>query len=682
MILEQPFLKFDIYYDLQKYELSHAPDGWQDAQFTRELDTFFGTPMKKFETKLNFVYEGAHLLRQILWKNGANVKATLKISKLDLYTWKYNERVFADFDFYDVTDNGYGFSVGLLESGVMANIRSQLDTEFTIPVNSTTGAIPVNIGGIGVAQFAQWVGGPQAGSLTDGNYNSMSPSMTLVDDNITGDFMELQSDYPAGFFYLGDGIGDSSFGTVTAVTGFTSRIQGTVKANGAGWRINQKFLFYIYDDIGNKYFVTQKIYTGPTFGHSPIEFDFDLNVPFSYDRAYTLIIHSPSPNEGDHKYSLAFDSIELRIDYRTYTIDYHALGLRAFDLFKALMVKINPDADLNIVSHLLGEGEWHRLVILSGDCIRGIGGATINTSFRDFFQSIKVELFAGFKVYDDDTISLENLSYYFNPFAEAGDLGELSSAKFSIIQNKYFASISAGYTDQEYKTVDGKDEFNTEITFMDPASKATNTIDLKSTYRADPRGIDQLLIDFRADPTTDTKSDKEIFMVQVNELISDDGYYHLTGVEEYANVEGVSALGRIYNLNFSPGHMMYRNSPMLSVPFALSQSGDINFQTSKKNSALKITNFNGTVFVEKANFTYATMMKPIFLPIQMKATTHITDTLYDTIIASSILSNGFVKCSFQGVKYKVFIVGDSFNLTKDNKKEFTFYLTPDSAIPV
>ncbi len=689
-MFEIPFLKFTIIYDLQPFVLSHAPDGWQGAGFGSGLDDFFKTNLKKVKADLSFIHEGAHKLRKIFYKNGATAKASLRIEKLNTDTFLYEEKVFADFDFNDWDDTGYEVKITLKENSVMANIRSCMDTVYTIPVDQSTNAVPVNIGGIGVGEGATFIAALQATGF--GGFNAFLPSLTLQDSTVIGTtIVELNSDYDSATIFLGDTsvLSYNWFMKVNAPTNFNLRLTGKIEATGAGLTLNQKFTFLIYDDLDRKYPLGNVFFTGYKLHESALQLSFDVNIPVETGRTYTIAMFSPRTNVGADTYSMQIDTLQMKIDYSTYTVDYHALGLRAFDLFKQLMYKMNPNSSLSISSNLLSFGEWYRLVILSGDCIRGIPGATINTSFRDFFASMSATLFAGFKVYDDNSIRLEDRTYFFDKNANAGDLGELSSVHFKSTKGFNFAKITAGYTDQEYNKTQGKDEFNTEVVFTSfindnntQSNNFVNPIEIKSPYRADPRGVDQLILDYRQDPTKDNRGDKEIFMLQIKEVLNGEGYYDLEGVERYLKVEGVSALGRIYNLNLSPRHMLYRSSPILAVPFALNQQGGIQFESSKKNSGLKITDLDGSVFLEKGPMSYQDMRPPIYLPIELTATLAVTDTKYNSIIANAQASNGYVTATFKSKKYKLFIVGDSFNLTHDNKKEFNFYLSPDSILPV
>lgn len=670
-MLEFPELKFELYYDKQKFDVAHAPVGWNECEFSTKLDVFFGTTRKTFDSEIRFVYESANILRQIMYLAGPTAEVLCKISKLNKFD--YEQKVLLKLDLQKYNDTSDGVSCGFTEISVMANIDALMDVEYSIPVSDAP--VPVNIGGIGVAQFAQFIGGPQFTVI--GGLNAFSPSLSVVEETVDDDITLIQSDYDTWSGFLGGDIGDSWF--FNAQANFSGRVSGKIDAFGAGWVLGQKFYFYIREqETDTNYLIKGPINissTGPNPGR--IVFDFDIVVPFVAGNRYTIIIHSDRANLPT-AYALGFNSIELRVDYRTFTQDYQAIGMRAKDLFRALMQRMNPDKALMITTTLLDTGQWERLVMLSGDCIRGVNGATIQTSFRDFMQSMSAELFAGFKVYQDESIKLERLNKFYNKFVNAGNIGEAKNCKYEVINEAYFSKITAGYDDNEYQNVDGKDEFNTEENWSVEGSTIKNNIEVKSKYRADPRGIDQLLIDFRAQLTKDKSSDKQVFMVEIQDTLNGEGFYNLVGVEQYKKVEGVSSLGRTYNINLSPRAMLIRQSALLNVQFAINKQGKIKFQTSKKNAGLKITRFDNSVTSEKDPLTANKMNAPLYLPIKCTATFALNDIQYKNIIENAENTGGFITFSDRGKERYGFCVGSKENLTGDNIKEFTFYLTTDN----
>lgn len=689
--LNDPYLKFEIYYNGNKdtLPLTKAPNGWRELALGGEMDDFFGTVVEKLSGSMVFNGVGAKLIRQIFYTTGPNAQAALKIFKLQ-NDFSYSQIVFEDFDFSTFNNNGLTgeVTISLLDRGLMANVKAKLDTVFTIPVDTNPLAIPVNIGGIGVSESAQYTTAGIETPPGTASKNTIIPTVTINDNTTHEDFVITNSDYDTIAINLGDDFGLSYFADFT-VNVPEVRFKGSVKAYLSYYfPTDARIDFYLINNNGTGSLLRTVYNSAPGYslGHNnPIEFNYDITRSVLNGEKYTI---GALYNGGDYLLvgstggdrTITFDEIVMDFSYNAYTQDYHAKGLRTFDLFSALMQKINPGTALNIKSDLLTTGKFARHISLSGDCIRGIKGATINTSFRDCLTSLNAQLFAAFKIYKDNTIRLEKKKYYYNPAVKAGHLGKISGVKYSSLNSYFYQTLTIGQENQTYENVDGKDEVCTEECRSIESVRFSNTLNKKSVWRTDARGIDQLIIDFRNNVTTDTKSDTEVFNAIINETPTD-GFYGFTGPEQFAKVEGVSALGRIYNLDFAPMFNLSRSSAELGIPFALSQIGQIDFQSSKKNANLKITFNDGSVRSEIDPLTFEQMDQPLFLPIIADGTIAITDDQYNQVISDAQELNGCVTFEDKGVIMEVFINTYSYNLTEDNKREFKFYLSPLSPLP-
>ncbi len=669
---ELPDLKFEIIYGGQTYPVTFSPIGWDKLDISGEIDDFFLTIWEKLNSELKFVIDGAEKIRQIMLTNGANADAFVRILKKQSNGWDYKQRVFQQIDFQKYSDINGVVTVGFLEKSIAANIRTFLDVQYAIPLGEE--AVNMNIGGIGVDQFAQWAGGTFEQSTHDGNL--YSPTLDIIESTTEEEFATLNT---VSFPFEGNIGSDAPPHFVTMNKGFPVRLTGHIKANIVfritgvrGLVVN----FIMNDQFGNRVILRSPYLMSNT---QNADFDYDITFPAqlgSKIRLYMTLRDVPT-NEGVAY--MRWQSASVKIQYQQYTEDYTAKGLRAFDLFKALLGKINPNSNMDIQSPVLTSGLGNRVVVASGDCIRGIPGAVIQTSFREFIETFNAQLFSGLKLVGNDVIQkirydkIDNIQ--FNNYSNCGSLGVVKDAKYESITQDYAGGYKVGYVDNSYDKADGRDEFNTEVDRSVIDSKATNTVEIISTYRADPRGVDQLLIDYRANPTRDNTGDKQNFQFVIREEVDEeDGLYHLVSTEIFAKVEGTSALGRIYNLDLAPIFMFMRNTARVAVQFALKKTGLVRFESSKKNGSLKMTRFDGSIVSEKDTVSYDQMNPPLYLPIKCTFTAILSDEVYDNIIADVNARGGFISYIDRGQEFKGFPVSYSHNLTGDNVKEFTVYL--------
>jgi len=668
-----PDLKFEIIYDAEPYSIKFAPIGWDKLNKAGELDDFYLTVYEKINSELRFVYDGADLLRRIMYSKGANAKALVRISKRDVITNEYKIRIRQNVDFQKFSDINGVVTVGFLEKSVTANIRTYSDVQYSIPVGDN--AIAMNIGGIGVDELVRWVGGGVEMDVA-GTGDVFAPSLDIIENTTSDDIVEVLSNYNEYTGPLSDLDYPDDFAIKNvSLNPILARFKGSAQVRSGGAFPPYTVDFFIYDTDGNKYYLNENIVLvdDPDSDVKIAYGEFDINITMQPGVKYTFVVNPP-PALG----SQFLDSVDLSISYQTYTTDYTVKGLRAIDLYKALLGKMNPNSNLTISAPVLESGLGNRIVIAGGDNVRGIEGAAIQTSFREFMETFKPQLFCSQIINEDESIKLDVFGeIQYNKDKFCGTLGTVKDANYQSITEDYAGGIKVGYPDNSYDTNNGKDETNTEVYRTVQDSLAVNTIELISTYRADPRGVDQLLIQYRTDKTKDNTGDKQNFQFVINEEPNEeDGLYHLTGPEAFKEVTGTSALGRIYNLELAPIFMFLRNSARIAVQFAIEKIGTVNFQSSKKNAELRMVKFDDTVISEKMSVSYDQMNPPLYLPIKCTFTAIMTDDKYDAIIGSVTSRGGYITYVDRGLTIKAFLVAYSYNLTQNNIKEFTVYLHP------
>lgn len=679
---EYPLLVFNIYYNAQKYALSYAPMGWDSSLFKEQLDNKYYTIRRSFSEELKFVFEAYDLLTKILYFDGPDALAQLEILKLEYKSQTYKRIYLGKFDFENnpIDDKLIKtFTVNLTQEGISNDLDAYQDVVFSIPVEENN-PISVNLGALSVTGNAILIGDPY---IAEGNPYGLQyyPALTAYSDSTTDDVVEL-FDTTFSQFQRPEAIFLKSHQNALAI-----RVWGsiTIKPNrpindpGIGWR--GFVVVYLRNGIANTNLTLGKI---PIVLSSPSDFDNELSLDYDQstivndlDELY-FFAEFQNVYESQH-FDIPFNiyNSSVNISYTTSTVDYFTRGIRIFDLFKSLTQKLNDSILYLAISDLLSNTEWKNLVVFVGDSIRGISNTQIKTSFSDFFKSIDAILCVGLGISDNNLV-LEKRSFFFNKFIKIADIGEVSSMQIEVATDYLYSLLKVGYQDNTYEIELGKEEVNTEQSWSSSSSISQTNKEITSIYRTDPKGIDQLITDFRNQETAtvDTNSDNDVWLVKIKESPEEDGTYRYEGTEIYQSVRGITP-GKIFNLKLDPRSMLVRYSSVLSVPFAIKKSGQINFQSSKKNSALSVTNFDNVTINETDPLPYDKMEAPLFVPFYATITSSLSDEKYDTMI-SNLSLNGYVQWTFKNKTYKGFLVENEFDIVRKSTKQLKFLLTTDN----
>lgn len=668
-----PLLKFAIDYEGKRFRLTHSPIGWNESEFKENIVESYFVLRREYSTALRLVLEGHELLKKIVYSQGIEAVAQILIEKLNSETWQYEQVFFGEIDLSKLVDDRDSLTINAMQGGMSANIKAYENVPYEIPLDENSEV--VNIGGIGVSQFASYVNDlPHVAPIDQSDV--FSPEFILYEETVDDDFIILNE--PGA---------QSGWAGVTPLEPFCMvtrdlRVKFTISIKYASNWINnsiggqpsefKNYLDFYLTDFFNVPKHVVRAY--PIAGFNYINIDVTLDLLDNTSLLFYIFNAQTQEGSGNWMGITIFD-FQLRLEYSAYTDDYKANAISGATLYAALLKKMNPTLDIIATSNLLNTEPWNRIYFTSGDGLRGLPNAKIKTTFLQFFEAMNALTCTGFDIKGSEGI-LELRRNFYNRYIEVVDIGEVLDMKIEPAIQYHYTSVRVGTEDQSYDKTDGRDEFNTEVEFVaNDQKRVQKKLDIICPYRTDPRGVDQLLIDFRADPTRDTKSDNDTFALMCsNEII--DGVRQLEGTEKYTDVQGTSALGRIYNIFLSPWRMLQRHSSVLSVPYQVKQLGQLDFSTSKKNANLVTTDLFGNVIREKDSLTYDKMESPLFAPFLATVSASMSDTMYDKIRQDT--TYGYIKWSYRGKEYKGFRLSSGFDIVEKSTKEIKFIFHPDT----
>lgn len=224
--------------------------------------------------------------------------------------------------------------------------------------------------------------------------------------------------------------------------------------------------------------------------------------------------------------------------------------------------------------------------LLAAESARGITGAKFYSSFAEFCDWISTVF--GYVYYIDNqqeennsgessTVHFVHRSEILNTEAEVHAISHSRGLKYTVDTSRIYSSVTAGYDKKDYEGINGRDEFNFNNTYMTGCTVTNNTLSLLSKYRADCYGI-EFAAQKRAESTTDTTSDKDVFFVLCSEA---GGELVPDRTLEIQN----SLTGAVFNGAFSPMACVRANAGLIGF-----QADEITlaFASSTGNSSIMI----------------------------------------------------------------------------------------------
>lgn len=216
-----------------------------------------------------------------------------------------------------------------------------------------------------------------------------------------------------------------------------------------------------------------------------------------------------------------------------------------------------------------------KTLIVAAESIRNIAKAKIYTSFSDFAKWMEVvfgfiyEIEAGEIVFKHrNRLFSENIV-----MDMSGHVGELS---VNIDNSNIYSIVRVGYNKQDYESINGRDEFRFANEYITGVEINENKLELISPYRADAYGF-EFLCQKRGESTTDNRSDKDIFFIDVTE---DTTSYQL---DRSILISGVINPASMFNQAFAPSEIVRSNDSYIGV-----FSNKLMFSSSEGNSGVLI----------------------------------------------------------------------------------------------
>lgn len=665
-------LRYILITDQGETILAHSPSGWEESLLNWKRDTEYFGLMRSFSMPMEFVAEGARILREEYYTNGLNANTAIRIEQLQRSSWKYKTIFEGDMDYSKFSDGRNKVTINVMEGGISKKVKANDNVEYEVEIDDDD-TVTVTVPGIGTV--GQGITEMEAANLIDDDNQAvilgstvssqdLGPNVVLQDSVIEGGVSVPDLSTSTNFFL--ECISDTNVVISGIISGlYTNAIASSVRIeirNNNGDIV--KPLAYFLDTVANK------------------AFTIEIN-DFSYDMTAgeKLFIYFTTVTSREAGINIFGNTIEVNTNY--VSAPTPARAFRPMTLFRKLLAKMNGGFEVNAQSFLLESEEWKRLAITCGDEIRRYTTATeqnpkIKTSFLEFFQSINAVTSCGFSV-ENGTAVLETKDYFMRANLQAADIGTVKEFNIESATDFTYNSIKTGYDDQDYEVDYGKDEFNSDQQWATPVDRVKAELNIMSPYRADQFGIEdqRLTTDQQNEDKQDKEWDNDIFMIYIKSDPELDGTYDVEGMEAYSSVSGILALQGRYNLKLSPKKNLVRHGAFIRSGLHRFEGRHLRFESGSKNVQLNTVGFDSISVKENEWILISSLDEPIFLPYLATVTSDYPRSLQETLTS---FPYGYIRFKYRGYTWKGFIMEANVDVARNSAKEFKLLLTPDNNV--
>lgn len=612
--------------------LEFTPDGWRKIQIQNQRNGTYFAVDRSFTVPLEYVKDGAQILKHIYYHQGVEAKVYMVVCEQRLYFdathygFYYALLYRGEIDLANFKHDGVKVTVNIMEGGIVKYIKAYENTKYEIPVDVPE-SIDVYMDGVELQASANYTVQPgSTGGLHLPGWlfvNSEGTSLNVETNTVylrAGAINTTTSDE-----WLIRNVG----GTPIAFT-----LDGFIKVRASANGI------YIFG------FQTSSNAVFPVYTNNSFPGGIDTTIPFNVsitlqpdEKLFSIATWSNTLFlmrylEGDLK--LSFGST-----YKPSTIK----ALPPLYVFQQLISKIS-NGQYTAQSDYLAN-EINDVVITCGDAIRGIEGAVIKTSLRDFFTSYNSHFGLGMGMMGN-TLRLEQKSFWVQ-YTDVIDLGEVSKMKVSPATDLLINNIKVGTPNQEYDDVNGKQEFNTTHEYSAPITRVAKELNLVSVYRADCYGIEFTRLNLDGKDTTDNDSDNDVFIIHIEDAPQGDGLYHLDRSLN-SGATGLLSPATVFNLHLTPARALMRNGDYIRSLFYKLDSRYLTFQTSDKNDVVVAGGIT-----ENADVQLASLASALFSCNYLEFETKVPYNLFDLLNANPLkaFAGTWAGFSFVGIPDKI-----------------------------
>lgn len=631
-------IKCEIILNGYVYDATNDLVNWDDVEMKWKRNDFDGV-VRSFTTKFEFAGSTYSLLVSEFIKNMLNASASIVFYTRN-NSWLWNERFRCALDFSTFSYNGNTCEINAIDDTLAAKIKANRSTKYEYNVSELSEK-DLDYAGLDLIGNAKWT----IPGLEDGTEYDMDDLVFWK----TIDFYVEKSDLISRTIsvhdcpmtetdtkseILNDNYIIENIGNKSITINLKLNLQFKVSYDDEDPRVTFVIIVGKYDGTNLHY-----SYLNNTQLNSSQNINIDEDILIS--AGSRLWIYMEKPN-NPRTVQISIEQLApLSIEYMTQADSVKIPTISPTKLLNRLLKSINSDSD--VIGEIVNPSySLQRSFLLSAEAVRGISGAKIYTSYKDFQEWI-FDVFGYVPVISGNKVSFVHMDTLF-PDKQIKTLENVSEFELSLDAGMVYSSVRIGYNKQDYDSVNGRDEFRFTTEYTTGTILTDSSLELISPYRADAYGI-EFLAQKRKEDTTDNSSDKDVFFVMVQSI--DESVLHL---ERKQTITGVISPETMFNNLYAAPYMITAHYNYLR---ALGQK--LFFASSEGNSDVKINSFALNADLELPNTA-------LFLPARA---TFITD---DSSIPDDL--SGYISFVHQGKQYKGYVSEITLNIGRQESLKY------------
>lgn len=668
----------------QQSWLPVGPDGWMDTTIKYARNSNYHELFRAYSTPFKYVKEGAFIVRDRKYRYGSQDKLYHVIQKLDKSFgggWQHKFFYKGPLDMAHIEDNDNTVTCNIMEEGIAKALSANENTQYTIDIDVPE-AVYIKHDGIELKQKASYL--LNNGSLPNDlggatialqliNNEAVSAISAITQERVkTGNSAGALAG--ANTWFLETGSSDT---TITINWDFNVYLE---LASGVG-AVNPTSVFLQLIELEsssstNNINIQQIPTTDPVllYNHKHhMVGSTTVTVPANRK----CMLYMTATQNRDFTFFTYDNDGSFTIDYNYRHRTTFVKGLRPMYVAQKLLDKMTGGG--YTINSTYISSEWNNLLMTSGDAIRGIPGAKLTTSWKDFFDSYNsvANLSSGIR---QGIMNIEKKGNAYQPTIQC-DLGAVTGLKIIDSQDYLFNVIKTGYPNSDSEDVNGKDEFNVTFTWTTQVTTNNKTLDLVSKYRASMYEQELLRINLDGKTTTDNNNDNTVYFIHVEPnqttgAVGEPAVYYKLLRNAYDSVTGLISPSSAYNMELHPELCLKRHGNYIRGGLYWMDATNIVRETTDKNDKVVVIK-NGQTYIGNKNILVGSLDPALFIPLTFQVNGPMPDNLIDVMDAGP---NGTFPFTYGGKQYLGFPLTTGIQPADNPVQETTLLCSPATNI--
>jgi hypothetical protein len=675
--------------------LKYAPKDKDASKITEERKFTYHGVFRSYSTPVEFVKDGAKILRHLFTNGGINAECWFRIAVFDasITVNDFVEQYRGDVDFSRYSSTRFGVKVEIMERGFPAKLTSGETTDYELEMADSSEKIWVRVPPIPLKFKQRWesANGEYCGEdILSNHYPTLSPS-TYEGSNISnlGTYNQAQSITPIKLLANDDDTNSLSL-SLEMPYAYNIHVQNVVGAVSARFQYG-----YFVFDSANTLVSTNVLFSASSLTSVGSTDFYSGTVTASITLAAGQYISvfargraaSNLANVANVDIIQVESPIIASVDQLT-PVFY--IPCRSLNSIGAELVDKIGEGNTSFTSTLLGT-TYNNLYAVSGDAAINLPKSKLKTTFADFYKSVNGILCATM-LYDrgSDTCSIEQREDAYDNTSII-DVGAVSGMTYTPLVEELFTNLKIGYENQTYDDINGKDEPNQETSYKTPLVRTLGDKDYKSKYRSDHYGLVFHCLNLNGKTETDSEPDNNIWILDVDVAGGAVGYipYGYTGVgEPYYElkidtnivVSNVYKGDTYFNISLSPARNLKRHGKYIHALLWNNDTKYVTFQSATKSNytGLRMSTedtITSEIINEGGDWLIGDFDTAYFKPIIFKFTA-VVDSDFKAAIEANPL--GYITFVHNGNIFNGFILKIEYSIDRPEAKTFDLLCTWDT----